>query len=240
MVATSHIEKYRAGNSQIVDLFTDDLHTVWQALDLGSPRQARDVLFEVLPELTDIYGEQAAFIAAEWFEELRALERVPGSFSASMAETVPREVVVARVSYGARHLFTEQPELTLPFLETALSEYVLQPGRDTIQRSSIEDPRASGWHRETRPSDSYHKGCGFCQMLAGRGGVYKRATASFAAHGKCHCVAVPSWDANAPEVPAAAYEASKKTSNMTAAQKQRHNEFIRAYVNEHHPVEKIS
>lgn len=240
MVATAHIEKYRAGNSQIVDLFTADLHAVWQALDLGSPRQSRDVLFEVLPELTDIYGEQAAFIAAEWFEDLRTLERVPGTFSPSMAETVPREIVVSRVGYGARHLFTDQPGMTLPFLETALSEYVLQPGRDTIQRSSMEDPQAVGWHRETRPSESYHSGCGFCKMLAGRGGVYKRATANFAAHGNCQCVAVPSWDANAPEVPATAYEASKKTSKMSAAQKERHNSMIRAYVNEHHPVEKLS
>src|SRR5690606_5733677 len=67
-----------------------------------------------------------------------------------------------------------------------------------------------GWHRETRGSRSYPSGCKFCQMLASRGDVYKKATARFAAHAGCNCVAVPSWDANAPEVPAGAYVASER------------------------------
>ena len=84
---------------------------------------------------------------------------------------------------------------------------------------------AVGWHRETRPG-----ACDFCRMLAGRGGVYKESTVRFAAHDDCGCVAVPSWDANAPEVDVMAYVASERTSRMSPAQRERHNQRVRDWI----------
>jgi hypothetical protein len=84
---------------------------------------------------------------------------------------------------------------------------------------------ASGWHRETRPC-----ACDFCRLLAGRGGVYKKATANFSAHGECQCVAVPSWDASAAEVEVEQYIASERTSKMSAAQRARHTARVRAFL----------
>jgi len=229
-VPGAEIERYRLANTSLVELLRGDLATVWRSLDLSRPRAARNVLLEAVPTLTTVHGESAAVIAADWFDEVRALLDVPGSFRAQMAPTVPVEVVEARVRYGARHLFTDTPDQMLPFLETSTSEYVLQPGRDTIQQSSVKDPRAAGWHRETRPTQSYADGCGFCRMLAGRGGVYKWETAPFAAHGGCSCLAVPSWDHNAEEVPVSAYEASRHTVGMTDAQRAEHNRAIRDWI----------
>lgn len=235
MVSTTEIERFRSANAGIVRLADRDLRRIWSTLDLTNPRESRDVLVAAIPELTDVYGEQSAYVAAEWYDAVREQARVSGRYVAPMATTVPREFVEKRVRYGAGHLFTETPGLMLPFLNTAISEYVLQPGRDTIQRSSVTDPKATGWHRETRPSAAYTKGCGFCNMLAGRGGVYKRSTAHFSAHGNCHCVAVPSWDANAPEVPVEVYEASKSTVKMSESQREAHNKRIRDYVEAHYP-----
>lgn len=235
MVATSEVALFREANIAISELAKRDLNLLWATLDLGNPRASRDVLLELVPEITGIYGEQAALVAADWYDMLREESGIPGQYTAAMAATVPREFVEKRVRYGAGHLFTDTPDLMLPFLDTAISEYVLQPGRDTIQQSSMADPYATGWHRETRPSESYAKGCGFCNMLAGRGGVYKRSTARFAAHGNCQCVAVPSWDASAKEVHAAVYEASKKTTGMSEAQREAHNKRIRDYVEAHYP-----
>lgn len=234
-IATSEIEQFREANIAISELAKRDLSALWATLDLGNPPESRDLLLELVPEITGLYGEQAAFIAAEWYDLIREEAGIPGQYTAAMAATVPREFVEKRVRYGAGHLFTETPELMLPFLNTAISEYVLQPGRDTIQQSSMSDPYATGWHRETRSSESYAKGCGFCNMLAGRGGVYKRSTARFAAHGNCQCVAVPSWDANAKEVPAVVYEASKTTTGMSEAQREAHNKRIRDYVQANFP-----
>jgi len=231
-VAVSAVEvaRFRAGNLEISRLADRDLRALWRSLDLGSPRGARNALLSNVPVLTDMYGEQSAALAAEWYDDMRAAERVPGRYRARMASTVPADYVRQRVRYGAGHLFTATPELMLPFLSTAISEYVLQPGRDTIQRSSIEDPDAAGWHRETRPTETYADGCGFCQMLAGRGGVYKWETAPFAAHGNCNCVAVPSWDHDAEEVPVSAYIASARTAGLSEAQRAERNRTIRDWI----------
>lgn len=244
MPDSEEVERFRAANVAIAGMMSADLGAVWATLDLSRPSAARNVLLETVPGLTTMHGEFSAAIAADWYDELRAIERIPGRFRAQLANPVPTEVVEQRVRYGARHLWTENPEQTRVFLDNATSEYALQPGRDTIQQSSIADPNSPGWHRETRPSDSYASGCGFCRMLAGRGGVFKRGTAKFSAHGGCHCVAMPSWDADAPEVPAEAYQASERMDSIrnraaagdASAQRQldAHRASIRDYVAQHY------
>lgn len=230
------VERFRKANLGILSMVERDLNAFWSTLDLSRPDMARDALLEYVPALTTLYGEPAALIAADWYDELRAAERIPGRYRATMAAPFPAEYVRKRVKYGAGHLFTDSPNQMLPFLRTALSEYVLQPGRDTVQRSAIADPRASGWHRETRPTESYPNGCSFCQMLAGRGGVYKWETAPFAAHGGCMCVAVPSWDANAKEVPVDAYVASVRTSNMSPEDRDEYRRRAGDYANAYYPT----
>jgi hypothetical protein len=182
-------------------------------------------LLEFVPVLTSTYGDAAATVAADWYDDVRASEGVRGRFAATLADPFPAEAVEARVRFGASHLFTATPALMLPFLSGAVDEYVLQPGRDTIQRSAVADPAASGWHRQASAG-----ACNFCRMLAGRGGVYRQETAAFAAHGNCGCVAVPSWDADAPEVPVEAYVASERTSRMSPEQKERHTARVREYL----------
>ena len=227
MATAADIETLRSLNSTIVARATAALEAFWGTLDLSRPEVARNALLEFMPVLTDQYGEAAAVIAADWYDSLREAEGVTGSYVATVAATVPEEVVAERTRFGAGHLWTENPSQTLLFLVGIAQEYVLQPGRDTITESSMADPAAVGWHRETRGSRSYPSGCKFCQMLASRGDVYKKATARFAAHAGCNCVAVPSWDAGAREVPTALYRASERTSGMTPEQRARHNERLR-------------
>ena len=186
-----------------------DLQSLFRSLNLGNPKRSRDVLLREVPQLTSVYGEQTAVLAADWYDELRYIEGVPGRYRARMADPFPEAFVQKRIRFGAGHLFTDTPSQMLPFLLDAVQEYVLQPGRDTIQRASINDPEAAGWQRVTSPG-----ACDFCQMLAGRGGVYKRSTATFAAHGNCNCSAAPSWDKSAKEVPVEAYVASERMDKL--------------------------
>lgn len=205
-----------------------DLTAYWQTLDLGRPDMARDALLRYVPRLTTLYGEAAAVVAADWYDELRAAAAVGGQFTAVLADPFPARFVEERVRFGVRHLWTPTPEQTLEFLSGAASEYGLQPGRDTIANSVSSDPQGTGWHRETSAT-----ACKFCRMLAGRGGVYRsEAHATFAAHGNCNCVAVPSWDADAQEVPVSAYVASERTSRMSPEQRERHTARVRAYLSE--------
>lgn len=225
MPSQSDAARLRAANIALVDRVQRDLNGFWGSLDLSKPERVRDALLRFVPVLTTAYGDAAAVVAADWYDELRASEGVQGRFAALMADTFPVEYVAQRVRFGAQHLFTEQPDQTRVFLADAVQEYVLQPGRDTVARSALADPQGSGWHREVRGD-----GCRFCRMLAGRGGVYREATAGFASHGGCNCVAMPSWDANAPEVPVSAYVASEKTAAMTPEQHARHTARVREYL----------
>ena len=218
--------EFRAANKRLVGLAERDLLKFWASLDITNAVRARDELTRYLPTLTTLYGEAAAAVAADWYDELRTVQKVPGRFAARVANPFPTEYVEQRVRFGASHLFTATPLMMLPFLQGAVQEYVLQPGRDTIIDSTRTDPRARGWHRETSAS-----ACDFCEMLAGRGGVYsKESSASFASHGNCNCTARPSWDYDAPAVPASAYVASERTSAMTDEQKDAHNKAIRDYI----------
>lgn len=220
-------EEFRAANLELSARAERDLLAFWATLDLSKPEKARDALKRYVPVLTGVYGEAAATVAADWYDELRLTEKVPGRFTAVMAAAYPTEYVEERVRFGAGHLFTDTPGAMLPFLQGAVQKYALQPGRDTIQSSAEADPQSVGWHRETGAG-----ACGFCKMLAGRGGVYrKERSAAFASHSHCHCYAVPSWDPDAPEVPVSAYVASQRTSKMSPAQKNRHNATIREYIN---------
>lgn len=209
MATAAQVEQLRAANNGIVNLATRDLEGVWASLDLNRPERARNALLRAMPALTVLYGEAAAVIAADWYDELRADQQARRGFRAKMADPVPTAAVQERTRFGAGHLFTDNPDQTLAFLTGALTRYVLQPSRDTIVESAAADPAATGWHRETRPGS-----CRFCRGLAARGAVYKRATAVFIPHDNCRCVAVPSWDPDAPEVPVAVYRASERMEAM--------------------------
>jgi hypothetical protein len=93
-------------------------------------------------------------------------------------------------------------------LDAELQKFVASGFRDTITENAKDDPAAFGWRRFAR-----HGACKFCLMLAERGAVYRRATANFAAHTHCHCVAGPSYDPNAPRASALQYVASGKRSS---------------------------
>lgn len=230
MATAADVAVMRAANAGLVRLATRDLRAFWATLNLDRPEAARDALLRFMPELTARYGEAAAVVAADFYDDLRATEAVRPGFRARMADPVPTAAVQQRTRFGAQHLFTENPAQTLAFLTSATTKYVLRPGWDTLTESAKADPAAVGWHRETRPG-----ACRFCRLLAGRGAVYKQSTATFAAHDDCGCVAVPSWDANAPEVPAVAYMASQRTSRMTEAQKALHNARLRRALDEYVP-----
>lgn len=217
--------RIKAANHQIVERMRDDLAAFWSTLDLSRPQAARAALLEFVPLLTDRYGELAAVVAADWYDEAREAAGVAGRFTALPADLVPANVVQNRTRFGAQHLWTPNPDQTRVFLASALSRYVLQPGWDTIQQSAIRDPAASGWRRVARAD-----GCDFCRMLAGRGGVFRRSTVRFASHDDCNCGAAPDWDPTAPEVDVMAYTASQRTTAMGPEQHARHNARVRAWI----------
>lgn len=197
MATAAEVASFRQANAGIVALVERDLNAFWGSLNLANPERVRNELLRFLPILTAQYGEMAAALAADWFDQLRAdaarvglfrMVGTAGRFRSVLAPVTPAEVMQKQVRFGAQHLFTDNPEQTLVFLRGETQKYVLQPGRDTIAQNSVRDTAAVGWRRVVRVG-----GCDWCRMLSGRGAVYKESTVHFDAHHDCNCTAAPTW-----------------------------------------------
>lgn len=213
-VTLNQLNQLKAASNVLDRSLSSDIRRLSLSLDGASPVSARDALLDVAPRLTQVYSEQSAVAAAEWYEGVRRAE-VGGEYFARLGTLPATSWVEDDVRWAAEHLFSDYPGQTFIDLGKALSRKVLDAGRDTINvNTTVHDPRAAGWQRIARPT-----ACDFCIMLAGRGGVYKRATADFASHNNCDCTARPSWDDSLPEVDVKLYEVSKRTGGMDAKEK---------------------
>jgi len=186
------LTQFEQANNGIADLVERDLLEFLGRMNFGRPDLVQASLFEYVPALCSEYGDMAATVAADWFEELRAAEGVTGSFRAPLAPSVPLEQVNARLGYATRAsgpLWLGDSATLTTFLAMMTNEYALQPGRDTVMAAAHKDNAA--YARVPEPG-----ACKFCLMLASRGFVYSKATAGGTKkfHGKCRCSAVPVWD----------------------------------------------
>lgn len=202
------------------------------SLDLSKPEKARDALLTFAPLVARQYGTGAASVAAEWYDQVRAGERTRAQFRAQVAEAVTVERVERAVRFSVAHLFSPRPELLLPSLSAPIGRYAVEPARLTIARSTRMDPDAYGWGRRAASG-----ACRFCRVLEAKGRVYRRSTADFAAHNDCNCVAVPSFNPGAPEVPAMAYMASVRSGGLNAEEKAKRNAKIREWMDAEIPPE---
>lgn len=209
MTSPAEAERLRQAQEGIRRLILRDLRAMFASLDLTRPEDAKRIVAEYVPVLVRQYGEAAAQVAADWYDEVRAAERVPGRFRAAMVVPDETDAVDGTVQRLAGSLFTDSPSAMLTGLTAAAPKYALAGSRATITRSTDRDPQAVGWQRVIRGG-----ACRFCRMLHGRGAVYKESTVNFAAHKTCDCTAVPSWDPGAPEVDVRLYEASQRMSGL--------------------------
>jgi hypothetical protein len=186
------LRTFEQANNGIAALVERALDAFLASLNFDRPEQVQQALFEYVPVLVAEYGDIAATVAAEWFDELRAAEGVRGSFRASLAPLTPVDQVARRLGFATRMsgpLFTGDFETLTAFLKIMTNEYVLQPGRETVMQSAHRDN--AGYARIPEPG-----ACNFCLMLASRGFVYSKESAGETKkfHGNCRCVVLPSWD----------------------------------------------
>ena len=187
MVARSDIERFRKDNADLSRLVLAELESFFFSLNLSRPEAVRDALLEFMPLLTQQYGDVAATLAADWYDELRADSGVSGRFRALTAPSVPVAAVEAKVRYLAGHLWSPEPAAMLGGLLTAADKYVKQPGRDTMASNA----RREGVRWARVPSGA--KTCAWCLMLASRDAVYGSKQSAggdgHRFHGACDCVA---------------------------------------------------
>lgn len=148
----------------------------------------KEVLLNELPAVVEMHGSAAATLTADWYDDLRVSERVPGRFRAIPAE--PAGGVGELVGWAMDSAYKAVPDwaAVLYKIVTGAQNRIVKPSRDTVRISTEADRQATGWQR-VASADA----CMFCLMLAGRGAVYGKDTVSFAAHDNCRCSASPAW-----------------------------------------------
>lgn len=178
-----------------------ELAQVWAALEGVEALAARDVLLEVVPDITDRYGDLAAVSAADFYDEVRAATGARGRFAAQMASPAPAAQVQASVRDGLSPIFSVDPQraVALSRLSGSLVRLVQQPARHTVAGSTRRDPAGPRFARKPAGLNP----CDWCLMLASRGAVYwTEATAGEMNqfHDDCYCEPVPVFrDADLPE-----------------------------------------
>ncbi len=197
----------RTGIAELAAIANDDLDALWASVKTAV--EAEQALHDLLPALVDVYGEAAAALAADWYDDLREENEIRGSFRAIAAETADRgeHALAGWATAPWKDVPSDEVDWSAvrQRLHGGLQRRISDVARDTISYSSVQDRGATGWQRVASAS-----GCAFCQMLAGRGYVYTKKTADFASHDDCNCVATVAW--KGLEVPVKPYVPSLRTS----------------------------
>lgn len=152
----------------------------------------KSALLDFFPELLTAYGDTAALLGADWYDELRNVAPSATSFRAVMANPPPAEQAQAAARWALGPLFTGEPNpvQVLANLAGATQRLVLQSGRDTVWDSARRDPVRTAVARIPTGLVT----CKFCTMLASRGAVYSSISAAGGEdnhyHNDCDCVPV--------------------------------------------------
>lgn len=193
LTTRADVELLRDAGRGVTQLAQGDLRSFWLSLDLTKPESARDELLEFVPALVREYGDVAATVAAEWYEQVR-LEQV-GAYNATTVNVTNRAQVQGSVRYAAGQLFTDDPGKMLALVAGGVQRYVLASQRGTVARNVQQDPSKPRFARV--PTGA--KTCAWCTLLASRGFVYlNRQTAGINDHyhDDCNCQAVAEWDSS--------------------------------------------
>lgn len=200
MTTRADVNRLASANRRLVAMAQRDLAQLFASFDLSSPERVRDALLEVTPILVREYGDLAAAVTAEWYEEVRAASAAGRSaYVAQTAAGVDSAKVGGAVRWAAGDLFGDDPAQTLSSLNGAMQRYISYSSRETVRQNVERDPERP---RFARVPSSAHT-CAFCSILASRGFVYhSEASAGDSAlkgfgddfHDDCKCQIVPEWD----------------------------------------------
>lgn len=193
MTDRADLNRFQSAIDEAVSFAQSDLSEVMSAILSLPPEQARDELLAVLPGFTEVYGDQVATAAAEWYEDVRR-DAIGGSYRARLGPTAPIAQVEGSIRYASGNLFTDDPLQAGAVLNGAVQRYVSYAGRSTIALNASRDPRKPSFARVPRGA----KTCAWCSMLASRGWVYESKQSAGITpedyHDWCDCQIIPSFD----------------------------------------------
>lgn len=166
--------------------------------DYYAKKEARNQVIAYMQELAALYGDAAATLAADLYNEMaeESGTKVP---DAELAERVVDEAIASSVRYHAKHLWGGSADVEA-FKRGALASlmrYIKDQANRTIIRNAKRDGEKKGVRFARIPTGD--ETCAFCMMLASRGFVYySEETAEGLNHGheNCDCKIIPGFGDN--------------------------------------------
>jgi hypothetical protein len=130
------------------------------------PERVRAVLFEAFPELFNQYAAASSAVSATFYEEVRGLSGIKGSFEAQTLDSVETSRWNSLIGAGTAPSMLEQAGnmLLYTFLSGGITQILTEMAADTIVGNAAIDPAPMGYQRVPKPGC-----CAFCGMLASRG-----------------------------------------------------------------------
>lgn len=210
-------QQLRNAVANLARLAQRDLDALFRQVGDARSKQLRDALMDILPTLVETYGEAAATVAADWYDELRVEAGATGRFTAIPAE-IPGAGESGLIGWAMDAATDDAAFKSL--IAGGLQKRIANGSRLTVARSSVADPQASGWKRIGSGS------CAFCRMLIERDQLYSAATADFASHDHCNCQAYPLIKGAEP-IDVKDYVQTKR--NITDADRARVRDYIASH-----------
>lgn len=166
MIPLSAVNGYDLTLGSLSTAALADLRALLSEVEGMDPDRAKRVLFAAFPELFNPYAAASSEVSASFYEEVRALSGVGGSFQADTLTTVEPERWGSLVGAGTQPRMLEQgaSNLMFQFLAGGLTSILTTIAADTIVGNAALDPAPMGYQRVPKPGC-----CAFCGMLASRG-----------------------------------------------------------------------
>lgn len=171
---------------------------LWPALDFEALDKTYPVLADRLATVVAANRRTSAGMAAQYLRTFRRAAGVRGDVRIVVPQRLPAEqfstslrvtsLVAVKAATAAGTAADVAMGNALTLTSGAMTRLVLDAGRQTVTGTLAHDPAARGYTRVLGGG-----GCEFCQMLAGRGGVYSAESADFQAHDHCGCTAEPAY-----------------------------------------------
>lgn len=189
-------QRHRAQQLLLRRATVTQLGRLWPALDWNRLDETYPTFAVAVARLVQANRQTSSGLAAAYLRAFRSASGVPGEAKAVFAQPLIvdqfsvslRATSLAALKTSASNGVAADVAMGNALTQTsgAVARLVLNAGRETLTESLSRDGRAAGYRRVLGGG-----GCDFCQMLAGRGGVYSAETADFESHDHCGCTAEP-------------------------------------------------
>lgn len=166
MIPLSVVQGYDTTLTSLSTAALLDLQALLVELEGVSPERVRAVLFEAFPEMFNPYAAASSAVSATFYEEVREMSGISGSFEAQTLDEVEAPRWNSLIGAGTAPSMFEQGGnmLLYSFLSGGMTQILTEMAADTIIGNAAIDPAPMGYQRVPKPGC-----CAFCGMLASRG-----------------------------------------------------------------------